>query len=73
MVRIQTTKATLNEISSGMLAVGLFKDETLPDTLTGAAEAALSDGDFSGKEGETSLLYPGDTIAASPATTRRSR
>ena len=65
MVRIQTTKATLNEISSGMLAVGLFKDETLPDTLTGAAEAALSDGDFSGKEGETSLLYPGDDIAAS--------
>ena len=48
-----------------MLAVGLFKDETLPETLTGAAETALSDGDFSGKEGETSLLYPGDDMAAS--------
>ncbi len=65
MISIKTTKAALDEISTGLLAVGLYKDEAPPDTLAATVEASLPDGDFSGKEGETSLLYPGDGISAS--------
>ena len=57
MVRIGVRKAAPNEVSAGLLAVGIHKGEGAPEGVETAAEPALSGGDFSGKEGETALLY----------------
>jgi leucyl aminopeptidase len=57
LVRIGVRKAALKEVSAGLLAVGLHKGEDVPEGVGAAAEPALSSGDFSGKEGETALLY----------------
>ncbi len=51
------------EVRTEMLAVGLFKDDAPPPEL-GAAASALPSGDFSGKRGETALLYAPDGLAA---------
>ena len=48
-----------------MLAVGVFEKGAVPDALRAAAEPAVSGGDFSGKRGESALLYPKDEISAS--------
>ena len=64
MVRINAAGGTLTEISSGLLAVCLHKDEDIPRELVGAAANVLSDGDFSGKEGETALIYAPEGIAS---------
>jgi leucyl aminopeptidase len=63
LVRIGVRKAALEEVSAGLLAVGLHKGEDAPESIRSAAEPALSRGDFSGKEGETALLYGGDLAA----------
>jgi leucyl aminopeptidase len=42
----------------------LYKGEDAPDGLADAAAPALQSGDFSGKEGETALLYAGGDIQA---------
>jgi leucyl aminopeptidase len=63
LVRIGAAGGALAEVSSGLLAVGLHKDESVPRELEGAAVNALSDGDFSGKEGETALIYEPDGLA----------
>ena len=55
MVRIGVRKAAPNEVSAGLLAVGIHKGEGAPEGVETAAGPAL--GDFSGKEGETALLY----------------
>ncbi len=57
MVRIGVRKAALDEVSAGLLAVGLHEGEPAPDNIRSVTELALSAGDFSGKEGETALLY----------------
>jgi len=57
LVRIRVREAPLNEVSTGLLAVGLHRDEDAPAVLRSAAEPAVSGGDFSGKEGEMALLY----------------
>ena len=57
MVRVGVRKAALNEVSAGLLAVCLHEGEDPPASVRAAAEPALSGGDFSGKEGETALLY----------------
>jgi leucyl aminopeptidase len=57
LVRIGVRKAAPNEVSAGLLAVGIYKGEGAPASVAAAAEPALSEGDFSGKEGETALLY----------------
>ena len=57
MVRIDATGGVLGEVSTPMLAVGLHKGEGAPQELAGAADPVLSNGDFSGKEGETALIY----------------
>jgi len=57
LVRIGVRRAAPNEVSAGLLAVGIHKGEGAPESLENAAEPALSGGDFSGKEGETALLY----------------
>ena len=55
---------TPDEEAVPLLAIGLYRNENAPEALGGAAEDALS-GDFSGKTGETALLYPKGAIAAS--------
>jgi leucyl aminopeptidase len=57
LVQIGVRKAALNEVSAGLLAVGLHTSEDAPDNIKSVAEPALAAGDFSGKEGETVLLY----------------
>jgi leucyl aminopeptidase len=57
LVRIGVRKAAPHEVSAGLLAVGIYKGEGAPEGVETAAEPALSGGDFSGKEGETALLY----------------
>jgi leucyl aminopeptidase len=57
LVRIGVRKAALDEVSAGLLAVGLHKGEDAPENIRSVAEPALSAGDFSGKEGEVTLLY----------------
>ena len=64
MVRIDATGGALTEVSSGLLAVGLHKDESAPQELVGAADPVLSNGDFSGKEGETALVYAPEGLAS---------
>ena len=46
-----------------MLAVGVHKDDGIPQELGEAAGKLLSDGDFSGKEGETTLIYAPDGLS----------
>ena len=64
MVRIGVKKAAPEEVVADMLAVGIFSGEDPPEGLTSAARPALSNGDFTGKRGQTSLLYAGDDLAA---------
>jgi leucyl aminopeptidase len=64
LVRIGVRQAALGEVSADLLAVGVYKDEAVPEPLGGAAEPAVSGGDFSGKAGQTALLYPGDALAS---------
>ena len=62
MIRIGAVGSPLTEVSAGLLAVGLHKDEDLPEELNGAAAGVLSNGDFSGKMGETALIYAPDGL-----------
>ncbi len=64
MVRIDATGGTLGEVSSELLAIGLHKGESAPQELAGATGPVLSNGDFSGKEGETALIYAPDGMAS---------
>jgi leucyl aminopeptidase len=64
LVRINVTGGALTEVPAGLLAVGLHKDESVPQELAGAAGAVLSNGDFSGKESETALIYAPDGLAS---------
>jgi len=57
LVRIGTSGGALTEVSSGLLVVGLYKDEEAPQELLETTEKVLQNGDFSGKEGETTLIY----------------
>ncbi len=64
MVQIGVRKAALNEVATGLLALGLHKGEAPPESVRAVAETALSRGDFSGKEGESALLYANSALAA---------
>ena len=64
MVRIGVEKAAPEEVVADLLAVGLFTGEDPPEGLSGAARPAVSSEDFTGKRGQTSLLYAGDAVAA---------
>jgi leucyl aminopeptidase len=64
LVRIGTRTEPPNEVSTELLAAGLFEGEELPAELARAADSAVASGDFSGKRGETVLLYTGDSLAA---------
>ncbi len=65
LVRIGVRKTALDEVDADLLAVGIHKDEAVPQGLGAVAEPVLSGGDFSGKAGQTALLYPGEALAAS--------
>jgi leucyl aminopeptidase len=60
---IDARSGALTEVSSPMLAVGLHKGEGLPQELEQATANILSNGDFSGKEGETALVYAPQGLA----------
>ena len=64
MVRIGVKKAAPEEVAAALLAVGVHAGESPPEGLSVAAEPATSSGDFTGKRGQTSLLYAGDGLAA---------
>ncbi len=64
MVRIGVKMAAPEEVEADLLAVGLHAGEDPPEGLSTAAEPAVRDGDFTGKQGQTSLLYAGETLAA---------
>ena len=64
MVRIGVRETALGDVSADLVAVGVFEDGAVRDDVRAAAEPALSDGDFSGKTGQTALLYPGDSLAS---------
>ncbi len=64
MVRIGVEKAAPEEVVADLLAVGIFSGEEPPEGLANAARPALSSEDFTGKRGQTSLLYAGDDLAA---------
>ncbi len=63
MVEIVARSGTPARVQTEMLAVGVFKGDDLPSELDAAA-GVLSEGDFSGKKGETALLYAPDGLAA---------
>ncbi|HEV8044423.1 MAG TPA: M17 family peptidase N-terminal domain-containing protein, partial [Rubrobacter sp.] len=63
MVRINAAGGALAEVSSGLLAVGLYKGEGIPAWL-GEVANVLSEGDFAGKEGETALIHGPNGIAS---------
>jgi leucyl aminopeptidase len=60
---IDARSGALTEVTSPMLAVGLHKGEGLPQELEQATANILSNGDFSGKEGETALVYAPEGLA----------
>ncbi len=57
MVKIGVQTDEPSALSTGLLAVCLYEDEAIPEGLKEVASAAVSGGDFSGKSGETALLY----------------
>ncbi|CAA9453080.1 MAG: Cytosol aminopeptidase PepA [uncultured Rubrobacteraceae bacterium] len=57
MIGIGAISGSLTEVSAGLLAVCLHKDESPPEELNEAVASILSNGDFSGKDGETALVY----------------
>lgn len=64
MVRIATRHSALEEVAADLVAVGLFEGEQPPAPLMEVAGDALSSGDFSGKRGETTLLYTRDAVSS---------
>ena len=64
MVRIGVKKAAPEGVEADLLAVCLHAGEDPPEGLSAAARPAVSSGDFTGKRGQTSLLYAGDGFGA---------
>jgi leucyl aminopeptidase len=63
LVLISATGSVPEDVSAGMVAAGLFEGET-PEGLGDAASEVVSSGDFTGKLGETSLLYAQEELGA---------
>ena len=63
MVEIGATTRATEGFAPQLLAVALYEGES-PQDLGEDAARAVSDGDFSGKMGETALLYPKGAVAA---------
>jgi leucyl aminopeptidase len=63
LVVIGATSGAAEDFAAEMLAVGLFKGQA-PERLGAAAAEVVSSGDFTGKEGETVLLYGQEGLGA---------
>lgn len=63
MVVIGATTSAARDFTAEMLAVGLFKGQP-PEGLGDAAAEVVSSGDFTGREGETALLYGQEGLGA---------
>jgi leucyl aminopeptidase len=63
LVRIEVSDARPNDAPSALLAAAIREDEPAPEALAGPA-SALPEGDFSGKSGQTALLYDPQGLAA---------
>jgi leucyl aminopeptidase len=64
LVRIGVKVAAPEEVDADLLTVGIHSGEGPPEGLSGAAQPAVSHEDFTGKRGQTSLLYAGEDLAA---------
>jgi len=64
LVRIGVKTAAPEEVEADLLAVGVHAGEGPPENLSAAAQPAVASGDFTGKRGQTSLLYAGGGLAA---------
>ncbi|HZY65392.1 MAG TPA: leucyl aminopeptidase [Rubrobacteraceae bacterium] len=64
MLQIGTRAEDLSQISTDLLVVCLHKGEEPPEPVRDVADPAISNGDFSGKQNDTTLLYTGGAIAA---------
>ncbi len=64
MVQIGTKTGEPSGVSTSLLAVCLYKDEAVPEGLREVADTAISGGDFTGKSGETTLLYTNGALPA---------
>ncbi|TCJ17376.1 leucyl aminopeptidase [Rubrobacter taiwanensis] len=64
MVEIDALSAGLRSVEAELLAVGVFKGEDAPEEIRELAGDAISSGDFSGREGETLLIYSRGAISA---------
>jgi len=64
LVRIGVKKAPPGEVGADLLAVGIHSGEGPPEGLANAAQPAVSSEDFTGKRGQTSMLYAGGDLAA---------
>ena len=64
MVRIGAKVSRPKMAEADLLAVGLHTGEEPPEGLAPAARPALDSGDFTGKRGQTSLLYAGEEVQA---------
>jgi len=64
LVEIRINTAAPEEVPTPLLAVGVRAGASPPGRLAEVAAPAISGGDFSGREGETALLYAGGAIAA---------
>jgi leucyl aminopeptidase len=60
---IGAKSGALTEVPSPMLAVGLHTGEDLPPDFEEPTASILLNGDFSGKEGETTLVYAPEGLA----------
>jgi len=63
LVVIGATSGAAEDLAAEMLAVGLFKGQA-PEGLGATAAEVVSGGDFTGKEGETALLYGQEGLGA---------
>jgi leucyl aminopeptidase len=64
LVLIGATTGAAEKPPAEMLATGLFEGQ-IPEGLSGAAASLVSSGDFTGKVGETSLLYRQEGLGVS--------
>ncbi|CAA9408532.1 MAG: Cytosol aminopeptidase PepA [uncultured Rubrobacteraceae bacterium] len=64
MVRIGVKRTAPEEVDADLLVVGIFSGEDPPEGLSSAAQPAVGSGDFTGKQGQASLLYAGESLAA---------
>lgn len=64
MVQIGTREGAPQDIGTELLAVGVYRGESPPEPLADAAAPATQSGDFSGKQGESVLLYGNDGLSA---------